>query len=106
MSESRRTTWLFAISFLVLFAGYGLREPWPAAEPRFVLVAKQMFESGDWLFPHRGHELYPDKPPVYFWLLASARSLLGGFRWSFLLPSRSSSSTRPSARRSTRRSSS
>lgn len=87
MTARRDTVLLFLFAFVVLAAGYGLREPWPADEPRFVLVAKQMFESGDWLFPHRGAELYPDKPPVYFWLLASARALLGGFRWSFLLPS-------------------
>ena len=53
-------------------AGIGLRDPWPADEPRFVLVAKQMWDSGDWLFPHRGHELYPDKPPLFFWLLGAA----------------------------------
>ena len=87
MTERRRTVLFFLFAFVVLAAGYGLREPWPADEPRFVLVATQMFESGDWLFPHRGAELYPDKPPVYFWLLASARALIGGFRWSFLLPS-------------------
>ena len=52
--------WFFAIALLMLSAGYGLREPWPADEPRFVLVARQMVESGDWLFPHRGIELYPD----------------------------------------------
>jgi 4-amino-4-deoxy-L-arabinose transferase-like glycosyltransferase len=85
--DRRRTVALFLVAFVVLAAGFGLREPWPADEPRFVLVAKQMFESGDWLFPHRGAELYPDKPPVYFWLLASARALLGSWRWSFLLPS-------------------
>ena len=79
--------WFFAIAFVVLFAGYGLRDPWPADEPRFVLVAKQMVESGNWLFPHRGIELYPDKPPVYFWLLALAYFLIGSWRWSFLLPS-------------------
>jgi 4-amino-4-deoxy-L-arabinose transferase-like glycosyltransferase len=86
-SDRRRTVLLFVAAFAVLAAGFGLREPWPADEPRFVLVAKQMFESGDWLFPHRGAELYPDKPPVYFWLLASARALVGSWRWSFLLPS-------------------
>ena len=79
--------WFFAIAFVVLFAGYGLRDPWPADEPRFVLVAKQMVESGNWLFPHRGIELYPDKPPVYFWLLALSYFLIGSWRWSFLLPS-------------------
>lgn len=77
----------FAIALLVLSAGYGLRDPWPADEPRFVLVARQMLESGEWLFPHRGIELYPDKPPVYFWLLAISQSLIGDWRWSFLLPS-------------------
>ena len=85
--ERRELWWLFAIALLVLGAGYGLRDPWPADEPRFVLVAKQMLASGDWLFPHRGIELYPDKPPLYFWLLAAARSAIGSWRWSFLLPS-------------------
>jgi 4-amino-4-deoxy-L-arabinose transferase-like glycosyltransferase len=79
--------WFFALAFLILFVGYGLREPWPADEPRFVLVAKQMVESGNWLFPHRGIELYPDKPPVYFWLLSLSYLLIGSWRLSFLLPS-------------------
>ena len=84
----RRQAWIFfAIAFAVLAAGFGLRDPWPADEPRFVLVAKQMVESGDFLFPHRGGELYPDKPPLYFWLLSLAYGLVGSWRWSFLLPS-------------------
>ena len=87
MNERRQTFLFFLIAFWVLAVGYGLRDPWPADEPRFVLVAKQMVESGDWLFPHRGIELYPDKPPVYFWLLALCFKLTGSWRWSFLLPS-------------------
>lgn len=85
--DSRELLWFFAVAFLLLAAGYGLREPWPADEPRFVLVAKQMVESGDWWFPRRGQELYADKPPLYFWLLALAYELIGNWRWSFLLPS-------------------
>jgi 4-amino-4-deoxy-L-arabinose transferase-like glycosyltransferase len=85
--QRRDLYWLFGIAALVLFAGYGLREPWPSDEPRFVLVARQMFDGGAWLFPHRGQELYPDKPPLYFWLLVCARALVGSWRWSFLLPS-------------------
>jgi hypothetical protein len=72
-AQRRQLFWLFGLALLVLGAGYGLRDPWPADEPRFVLVAKQMFEGGDWWFPHRGQELYPDKPPLFFWLLALAR---------------------------------
>ena len=67
--QRRELFWFLAIAFVILAAGIGLRDPWPADEPRFVLVARQMWDSGDWLFPHRGQELYPDKPPLYFWLL-------------------------------------
>lgn len=87
MSERRQWLLFFLIAWVVLAAGYGLRAPWPSDEPRFVLVAKQMLESGDWLFPHRGIELYPDKPPLYFWMLAGAYKLIGNWNWSFLLPS-------------------
>ena len=83
-----RDTWLFwIIALLVLGAGLGLRDPWPADEPRFTLVARQMVESGDWLFPHRGHELYSDKPPVFMWLQAIAYTIFGNWRVAFLLPS-------------------
>ncbi len=86
-AQRRQLGWFFLIALLVLGAGYGLRDPWPADEPRFVLVAKQMVDSGQWLFPHRGQELYPDKPPLFFWLLAASHQLIGSWRWSFLLPS-------------------
>ena len=66
--------WILAV--LVLGAGLGLRDPWPADEPRFALVARQMVESGDWLFPHRGSELYSDKPPMFMWLQAIAYTVL------------------------------
>jgi 4-amino-4-deoxy-L-arabinose transferase-like glycosyltransferase len=85
--QRRELFWFLAIAVLVLGAGIGLRAPWPADEPRFVLVAKQMWESGEWLFPHRGIELYPDKPPLYFWLLGAAYALVRDWTWAFLLPS-------------------
>lgn len=89
MTDVRRRElfWFFAIALLVLGAGIGLRAPWPADEPRFVLVAKQMWDSGDWLFPHRGHELYADKPPLFFWLLGVAYAVVRDWTWAFLLPS-------------------
>jgi len=86
--RASRDTWLFWIlALLVLGAGLGLRDPWPADEPRFALVARQMVESGDWLFPHRGNELYSDKPPLFMWLQAAAYTALGNWRVAFLLPS-------------------
>jgi 4-amino-4-deoxy-L-arabinose transferase-like glycosyltransferase len=74
-------------ALLLLGAGLGLRDPWPSDEPRFALVAQWMVEHGQWLFPHRGHELYPDKPPVFMWLQALSFHLTGHWRIAFLLPS-------------------
>ncbi len=52
--------------------GLGLRDPWPADEPRFALVAQDMLRSGDWMIPRVGGDLYADKPPVFFWLMAAS----------------------------------
>jgi 4-amino-4-deoxy-L-arabinose transferase-like glycosyltransferase len=78
---------LVALAVLLMGAGLGLRDPWPADEPRFALIAQDMLRSGDWFIPRVGGDLYADKPPFYFWLLASAMALAGSLRLGFLLPS-------------------
>ncbi|MFM4876092.1 ArnT family glycosyltransferase [Aeromonas caviae] len=79
--------WLLLIALVVLGAGLGLRDPWPADEPRFALIAKEMVESGQWLFPMRGGEIYPDKPPMFMWGIAIGYLLTGSIKVAFLLPS-------------------
>ncbi len=83
----RELLWFGVFALLLLGLGIGLRDPWPSDEPRFALVAHWMVDHGQWLFPHRGHELYPDKPPVFMWLEALAYLLTGNWRVAFLLPS-------------------
>jgi 4-amino-4-deoxy-L-arabinose transferase-like glycosyltransferase len=78
---------LLGLGLLLLATGMGLRDPWPADEPRFALIARDMVATGDWLFPRVGGDLYQDKPPLFFWLLATAYALTGSLRLSFLLPS-------------------
>lgn len=85
--DKQQFYWFMLFALVVIGAGLGLRAPWPADEPRFVLVAKQMWESGEWLFPHRGQELYADKPPLYFWMLASTYALVRNWNLAFLIPS-------------------
>jgi 4-amino-4-deoxy-L-arabinose transferase-like glycosyltransferase len=86
-SSRREFGWFMLIALVVLAAGLGLRDPWPPDEPRFALVARQMLESGQWLFPHRGIELYSDKPPMLMWTEAFWMWLTGGWRGAFLLTS-------------------
>ena len=88
MTPTRRATWLFWLfAVLILATGLGLRDPWPADEPRFALVARHMVESGNWLFPHRGIELYAEKPPVFMWLQAASYLVVRDWQVAFLLPS-------------------
>jgi len=87
-ARERRAFWLFMLlAFVLLGAGIGLRDPWPSDEPRFTLSAKQMVESGDWLFPQRGRELYSDKPPMLMWMEAASYEVTRSWRIAFLLPS-------------------
>lgn len=86
-SRSRQAWIPCLIVLLALAAGIGLRDPSPPDEPRFVLAARAMVESGQWLVPHRGHELYAEKPPVFMWLQAAAYTVVGQWRIAFLLPS-------------------
>ncbi|MGH8264628.1 MAG: ArnT family glycosyltransferase [Steroidobacterales bacterium] len=78
---------LLGLALLMYAAGLGLRDPWPADEPRFALIAREMVQSGQWLFPVIGGEYYADKPPLYFWIMAAFYALTGSMRVAFLLPS-------------------
>jgi len=86
-AHRRDLFWLLLAATVVLTAGLGLRQPWPADEPRFVLLAKTMLENGDYWFPQRGSELYADKPPLFMWLQVLGFRLVGHWNIAFLLPS-------------------
>jgi len=77
---------LMLVAAAVLAAGMGFRDPWPADEPRFALIARDMALSGNWLIPYIGGVPYPDKPPVFFWLIGLVYLLTGSLRVAFLMP--------------------
>ncbi len=85
--DSRSLGWLIVVGMCLLALGIGLRDPWPADEPRFALIAREMLQTGDFWLPRRAGELYPDKPPVFIWLTALAIAATGSVRAGFLLPS-------------------
>ncbi len=83
--------WIGLWFALLILAGFGLRDPWPADEPRFAAVALEMLRSGNWIIPHVGGDLYQDKPPLHFWLMATGILATGSTQVGFLLPSMLSS---------------
>ena len=91
-SSTARDIWLdcfwLTVACLVLIAtGIGLRDAWPADEPRFALIARDMVASGQWLVPRVAGDIYSDKPPLYFWMIVIFLKATGSLRVAFLLPS-------------------
>ncbi len=79
--------WLLLMLAVLVATGVGTRAPWPADEPRFALIARDMVATGDWLIPRVGGNLYQEKPPFFFWVLSVFYALTGSLKASFLLPS-------------------
>jgi 4-amino-4-deoxy-L-arabinose transferase-like glycosyltransferase len=90
LSSAQPIAWsdlLWLALLAIIGTGLGIRDPWPADEPRFAAVARDMVATGEWLFPRVGGDLYQDKPPVFFWLLAVCYTLTGSLKAAFLIPS-------------------
>jgi 4-amino-4-deoxy-L-arabinose transferase-like glycosyltransferase len=63
----------------------GLRELWWSDELRHAAVLTELREHGHWWALHLNGRFYPDKPPLYFLLLAGLQSALGSGAWVLFL---------------------
>jgi len=61
---------LAILAVLLIGAGIGWRQPMNVDEERFLGVALEMLQRGDWFIPHRAGEIYGDKPPLFMWSVA------------------------------------
>ena len=66
----RFSPWWLVAPLLVSAA---VRDLWAPDEPRYAMVAKWVYDHGEFLILRRCGELYPDKPPFLYW----ASGLLG-----------------------------
>ena len=63
---------LLALSAVLFFVNTWAYDLWPADEPRFGQVAREMMDSGDYVAPHINGQPYTEKPPLLFWLISVA----------------------------------
>ena len=69
---------VLALGALLYLPGLGreiLRHP---LEAKYALAAREMVRGGPWLVAHLFGQIYPDKPPLYFWATAGVAELRGG----------------------------
>ena len=58
------------------------RPPLPVYETRYLGVAWEMYESGNYLVPHQNGETYAHKPPLLFWLINLIWLVTGPQQWA------------------------
>jgi 4-amino-4-deoxy-L-arabinose transferase-like glycosyltransferase len=69
---------LLALGGLLYFYNLGGWDLWNPDEPRYAQIAKEMLQGEGWIIPHLNSEVYLDKPPLFFWLMAATAQLIGG----------------------------
>lgn len=77
----------FAALLLLALAGQGARGLWSPDEGRYVDVALEMLDSGDFVHPRLHHEVaHFTKPPLTYWALAASLGTFGRSEWAARLP--------------------
>lgn len=60
---------------------------WAPDEPRYGQIAKECWDRGEWLVLHICGDIYPDKPPLVYWLAGVCGRLSGWWEPAMRLPS-------------------
>ncbi len=76
--------WWFMLPIVVLAF---VRDLWASDEPRYGEVAREVYEGGSFLVMHLCGAVYPDKPPLLFWLSGLGGWLTGWSEWGLRAPS-------------------
>ncbi|MCC7185484.1 MAG: glycosyltransferase family 39 protein [Acidobacteria bacterium] len=71
------TSWLLALSVLLLFLGLGANTIWDANEAFYVDTPRHMVESGDYINPQFNGEPRMNKPVLSYWVVAAFYQVFG-----------------------------
>ena len=79
MTARTRTDILLLAGFCAFLFFYGLGQFGliGADEPRYAQVAREMLDRHDWITPTLGGQAWLEKPPLYYWQVMLAYSVLG-----------------------------
>ncbi len=80
-------TFLILISIIYFLPGlFSPRDFWIEDEARYAEIVREMMIEHEWFIPHLNGHYYPDKPPLYFWLVIFTSIVFGTISpFTFLL---------------------
>lgn len=68
---------ILGLCLLLFFVNMNGWDLWNPDEPRYAEVAREMILLRDYVIPHLNGEVYTDKPPLFFWLIAAFMRIFG-----------------------------
>jgi 4-amino-4-deoxy-L-arabinose transferase-like glycosyltransferase len=88
MMKKDARKWFLFIGLGVLFLyGFNTLPLLGPDEPRYTQVARQMFDSGDWITPKLGAHPWFEKPVLLYWLMSLSFGIFGVNEFAARLPS-------------------
>ena len=69
--------WGLVLLWMLLTSAVFTRAPIPIDETRYLTVAWEMWQRGDFLVPYLNGQTYSHKPPMLFWLMQLGWAVLG-----------------------------
>ncbi len=66
-----------AAAAVIAFTTLGSAALWDEDEPLYAACSWEMLERGDWVVPYYNGEMFPDKPPLMFWMMMSGMEVFG-----------------------------
>lgn len=73
----RHQIWILLAGGLVCFTYLGGTHLWDKDETIYASCAREMFANHDWVVPVFNGHLFPDKPPLMYWLMISGFETFG-----------------------------
>jgi len=69
--------WIVLAAAVIFFTNLGATGLWDKDETLYASCAREMYQTGNWVVPTFNGELFPDKPPLMYWLMMSGYRLFG-----------------------------
>ncbi len=75
--QLRHQFWIVLAASVVFFTNLGATGLWDKDETLYASCAREMLTGGDLVVPTFNGELFPDKPPLMYWLMIGGYKLFG-----------------------------
>ena len=73
----RHQTWIVLVGLIIFFVNLGSASLFDMDEAIYGACAREMAERGDWVVPWFNGQMFPDKPPLMFWMMIFCTKLFG-----------------------------